>query len=259
MINLIIYFFLNALQPNTGGYTCATSLATAATLDGSSEICAVIQLEEATCCPPVSCDFCKETGVNDPDFVIPGADGTTCGLASEYAATLDGGEDMCGTVKFAEAICCPGSLVPCSFCPNGVTYPSLIIAPKAGTTCEDVMGYAFTVPEDDEMCSSIQLSEELCCPEEAPPALPTSKPTLSQLKPEVTEVPSTSPVPADPSEFPTMMPSFEETTKQPPSRYVLYPSCQMFQYSFYAFLSSPVSSFPLNAVLQRSGYHWSLP
>ena len=55
------------------------------------------------------CSFCNPDGVEFPDIVLPTDDGTTCTIASEYAATLLANDVMCPTVLMAEALCCPNN------------------------------------------------------------------------------------------------------------------------------------------------------
>lgn len=55
------------------------------------------------------CSFCDPDGVEFPDQILPTDDGTTCTIASEYAATLMANDVMCPTVLMAEALCCPNN------------------------------------------------------------------------------------------------------------------------------------------------------
>jgi hypothetical protein len=55
------------------------------------------------------CSFCEPDGVEFPDLILPTDDGTTCTIASEYAATLMANDVMCPTVLMAEALCCPNN------------------------------------------------------------------------------------------------------------------------------------------------------
>ena len=57
----------------------------------------------------IMCSFCNPDGVEFPDLILPTDDGTTCTIASEYAATLLANDVMCPTVLMAEALCCPNN------------------------------------------------------------------------------------------------------------------------------------------------------
>ena len=53
-----------------------------------------------------TCQFCPG-GLNDPDFVLPTDDGTTCTQAKEFGSTLTSTDAVCDTLKSAESFCCP--------------------------------------------------------------------------------------------------------------------------------------------------------
>lgn len=57
-----------------------------------------------------ACQFCPDGMTQDASYALPTNDGGTCGSAMEYAETLKAtDEEMCSTIKLAEAICCPQS------------------------------------------------------------------------------------------------------------------------------------------------------
>ena len=200
----------NTIIPNTNGSTCAVALATAATLDGRSEICATLQFEEDACCPsslvdpPVApCGFCASAGVTNPTFVIPNSDGMTCSSASQYAATLDSGGDICAIVQRAEVMCCPAWDVadpneeydtmlgmqsmslslsmsmsmsmsmpssppvletPCNFCPDGLAVAEATVIPNTnGQTCGAAMNYADSLVEASAGCEEMKFATSVAC------------------------------------------------------------------------------------------------
>ncbi len=52
----------------------------------------------------------------------------------------------------------------CSFCPDGLNDPELVLPDDAGTTCLEAQLYASTLTENDELCPTVKLAEMLCCP-----------------------------------------------------------------------------------------------
>ena len=52
----------------------------------------------------------------------------------------------------------------CSFCPSGLTDPTIVLPVEDATTCLQAQEYAATLSTDDAICSTVKLAEELCCP-----------------------------------------------------------------------------------------------
>jgi uncharacterized surface protein with fasciclin (FAS1) repeats len=81
------------------------------------------------------CSFCPD-GVVDPDLVI--VEGSTCGSASTYAATITADDMMCGTVNMATPICCPGTIVDIGVADP--TFSTLVAAATAAGLVETLAG-----------------------------------------------------------------------------------------------------------------------
>jgi len=56
------------------------------------------------------------------------------------------------------------SSTPCSFCPDGLADPTLVLPVEDATTCLQAQEYAATLFEGDAICPTVKLAEELCCP-----------------------------------------------------------------------------------------------
>mmetsp|Transcript_17801 Transcript_17801/g.40847 ORF Transcript_17801/g.40847 Transcript_17801/m.40847 type:complete len:512 (-) Transcript_17801:128-1663(-) len=95
----------NAVIPDSGDTTCGRAELFALGLSGSSEECDAIQSTEPICCP--RCSFCPEGLEVSADTLLPGGEGVTCGMASEYAPTIPEDDGNCSMTKLAEALCCP--------------------------------------------------------------------------------------------------------------------------------------------------------
>ena len=52
----------------------------------------------------------------------------------------------------------------CSFCPSGLTDPTIVLPVEDATTCLQAQEYAATLSSTDAICSTVKLAEELCCP-----------------------------------------------------------------------------------------------
>ena len=92
--------------PDSGDTSCARAELFALGLNGLSEECGAIKSTEPICCP-TRCTFCPEGLEVSADTLLPGGQGVTCQMASEYAPTLSGDDGMCSMTKLAEALCCP--------------------------------------------------------------------------------------------------------------------------------------------------------
>ena len=70
----------------------------------------------------------------------------------------------------------PGAEI-CSFCPNGLTNPDLVLPTPDQDTCTDALNYALTLAADNSECNYVQSGEFLCCPDAATTATTTTTPT----------------------------------------------------------------------------------
>lgn len=160
--------------PESEGATCGQAVIFTTTLDGASDSCAEVQQAELLCCPALlesTCDFCKSGVTAGDDFVIPLANGLTCGLAAEYAGKVEDSAKDCSNLQEAEYACCPiEPEVPCDFCKSGITAGDDIILPGAdGATCGMAALYAASIEGTASECVDTQLAQFICCPAEALP------------------------------------------------------------------------------------------
>jgi hypothetical protein len=94
-------------------YTCGSLKILASTIPSSNYICAnLVQSVEFICCPPSistnPCSFCIDGSADIKlDYIIPNTNGTTCGTAALFSASLEGNATECATIKDAEMVCCP--------------------------------------------------------------------------------------------------------------------------------------------------------
>jgi hypothetical protein len=94
-------------------YTCGSLKILASTIPSTNYICAnLVQSVEFICCPPSisnnPCNFCIDDGADIKlDYIIPNTNGTTCGTAALFSASLEGNATECATIKNAEMVCCP--------------------------------------------------------------------------------------------------------------------------------------------------------
>jgi len=58
-------------------------------------------------------------------------------------------------------------IVSCSFCPGGLSDPSLVLPTEDEATCAEMAGFAagLAAGDDDASCTAIRLSETFCCPD----------------------------------------------------------------------------------------------
>ena len=52
----------------------------------------------------------------------------------------------------------------CRFCPNGVSYPDLMLPVQNGATCGQIADYAQTLTAWNPLCATAEYAEVLCCP-----------------------------------------------------------------------------------------------
>ena len=113
---------------------------------GFPALCAVIELQNSACCPnetgtPCS-DFCPG-GVTNPDVTADFGEGDSvrCADLAFYVAGLSSDLDDCQAVKFQRNACCPADVGPgCTFCPDGVTNPFLVVDADDDMTCTTLAG-----------------------------------------------------------------------------------------------------------------------
>jgi len=106
--------------PQSGGRTCSTVNALAATMEQGSSDCTTLKQAEIECCPPPAgfCTFCQE-GIPDPSIVLVG--GQSCESMQALAATFPADSELCSAAQAEESKCCPSSLEPV---PNSTLAPS---------------------------------------------------------------------------------------------------------------------------------------
>ena len=97
--------------PQSGGRTCGTVNALAATMEQNSELCTTLKQAEVLCCPlPAGfCTFCEE-GIPDPTKVLSG--GQSCGSVQAAADSVPSDSDLCSEIQAIESQCCPGPVSP---------------------------------------------------------------------------------------------------------------------------------------------------
>lgn len=120
---------------------------------------------------PTMCSFCQPGITAGNDFVIPDAEGVTCGQAYTYAGTIEDTTSDCAKMKEAEFVCCPTKPdASCDFCveSGGITVDASSIIPNSnGITCGLALVHAASLDgaKDLEECNSVQLAKSVCCPE----------------------------------------------------------------------------------------------
>ena len=67
-------------------------------------------------------------------------------------------------LQTATATTTAAAATSCSFCPSGLTDPTIVLPVEDATTCLQAQEYAATLSTDDAICSTVKLAEELCCP-----------------------------------------------------------------------------------------------
>ena len=155
------------LPPTAGGQTCGQVKVTSVAHIHGDQLCDIIQSVEKDCCPePVDanpCTFC-DAGIPDLTILVQQAGGNTCGEVRELAANHVEGDLLCNSIKNVESTCCPEITDPCTFCVEGVSNPTAVLA-EAGRTCEEVYQSASDHSNGDATCNIIQSVENKCCPE----------------------------------------------------------------------------------------------
>lgn len=128
--------------------------------------------------PMMLCNLCPNGLTVSEDYILEKAGGSTCGMALDYAATLEDTSDQCNELKFSAFDCCPSQpTVSCDFCKssNGVISvgEDTIIPDSDGTTCGMAAMYAGEIEGNSEICTTLQLAESTCCPTDSTgPAVP---------------------------------------------------------------------------------------
>ena len=57
----------------------------------------------------------------------------------------------------------PSLAAMCTFCPNGLSDPDLVLPTDDSATCAIAQGYASSLEESDPNCAMVSLAEALCC------------------------------------------------------------------------------------------------
>ena len=57
----------------------------------------------------------------------------------------------------------PSLAAMCTFCPDGLTDPDLVLPTDDQATCAMAQGYATSLEESDPNCAMVKLAEFLCC------------------------------------------------------------------------------------------------
>lgn len=107
---------VDSVITETNGTTCGSVAFYSATLEGDAQECTTVKNAEVFCCPPplpesTTCKFC-DSGAVLAETIIPNSNGTTCGRAAIYAASLNATSSECTDVQMAELICCDGAGLP---------------------------------------------------------------------------------------------------------------------------------------------------
>lgn len=189
-------------------YTCQSLQSLASTIPSSNNVCAnVVKSVEFICCPPSAtdpCNFCNDGDVDlKLDYIIPNTNGTTCGTAALFSASLEGNATECAAVKNAEMLCCPSGLdttedevlldflmsmemsmemsmmsmmsippestddldVISESCKfcEGKAVETETVIPSMVLTCGELVSYAASVKEYSMECDIVVVAELYCC------------------------------------------------------------------------------------------------
>lgn len=103
--------------PPGSGQTCGTMAAYAkSSVEPGSSMCTDLQYLELSCCGGgltaapnntnrTACSFCPK-GISNADFVVPGANDTTCEDLAFYANYGELVPSECEGIQMAESVCC---------------------------------------------------------------------------------------------------------------------------------------------------------
>lgn len=250
-------------------YTCQSLQSFASTIPSSNSICAnVVQSVEFICCPPIMatdpCNFCSAGSNIKLDYIIPNTNGTTCGTAALFSASLEGNATECATVKNAEMLCCPTGLdstedellldqlmsmemsmmsmemsmmsIPpasasCIFC-EGKAVQTETVIPTMLLKCGELVSYATSLKESSMECNTVVEAELYCCNNDSSTSTslsPTYSPTVADTKASMTTL---KPTIADESEKTKYKPCFLlyycVDSSRYVSRYFLLQLCLLF-------------------------------
>jgi len=138
---------------------------------------------------PPSKDFCPASSASPAPSPSVAVDPTPVPTKAETDAPTD-----------APVTPPPTDAPSCSFCPDGIDNPDLVLPTDDGATCQTAADFAKALGPDDVMCGTVQMAQALCCPPEPPTSAPkveTKAPT-DEPKPE-TKAPTEAPKPETPS------------------------------------------------------------
>jgi len=182
--------------PGTQGRTCGSEKDRAESLNGLTPLCRSVQQAQDVCCPePITnpCTFCEE-GIDNLDLELPQSGGRTCGTVNTLAATMEQGSELCTTLKQAEILCCPLPAKFCTFCPEGIPDPTIVMS--GGQSCGSMQASGASIPSNSDLCSEFQAVESQCCPVSV--SVPPTKSPSAATKPPTDDVGSPiSPLPSD--------------------------------------------------------------
>jgi len=182
--------------PGTQGRTCGSEKDRAESLNGLTPLCRSVQQAQDVCCPePITdpCTFCEE-GIDNLDLELPQSGGRTCGTVNTLAATMEQGSELCTTLKQAEILCCPLPAKFCTFCPEGIPDPTIVMS--GGQSCGSMQASVASIPSNSDLCSEFQAVGSQCCPVSV--SVPPTKSPSAATKPPTDDVGSPiSPLPSD--------------------------------------------------------------
>jgi len=132
-----------------------------------------------------TCQVCAGSDYRDVVIPISDSEGTTvtCQDVVLSAAAYDEDDEVCLSLKYSEALCCPDVASTCTICQGPVLYDYLEIPDTDGVTCGM---FALLMAEFDiasQNCTDFQVMEEVCCPDEYDPAPSTSPPGIFSSPP----------------------------------------------------------------------------
>ena len=128
-----------------------------------------------------SCTVCDGDFREDIVVPIPDVLGLTCEGIIVDAETTAETSDICASLQYAEALCCPSAASTCSICKGTKLLADVEVVYESGGTwtCRQVAYDAAQYEATSADCASHHDYEEYCCPDVFVPSKPsTSNPPI---------------------------------------------------------------------------------
>ena len=146
----------SSLPESMRASSCEQAREFTVTLAASDELCAIMQLGKATCCPD---DTATPSAGGD------GASNTTNSDGDDNNSGNSNGNDGSNHNSTDQTADSREEGTPyCSFCPDGVSSQNLSLLESREASCEQAQKFTVTLAASDELCAIMQLGKATCCP-----------------------------------------------------------------------------------------------